>query len=163
MIEPLETTIAAIAARCLRTEAPISADTPFELLGLDSLATIELAAALEAELGRELPADILAGCTNARSLAARLAREGLGARANDDPFDQMLADAVLPEDVRPAGTSAAATTDLRAARKILLTGATGFLGGALLRELLDTSSATIFCLVRQASGRLKPASTGCRR
>ena len=84
--------------------AAVDLDTPFELLGLDSLATIELAAALEDELGCELPADVLVGCTDARSLAARLARLGVGdARRADDPFDQMVADAVLPDDIRPAG------------------------------------------------------------
>ena len=156
MIEHLESTITAVATRCLRSDVRIEAGTPFELLGLDSLATLELAAALEAELGCDLPADILADCADAKALAARLVRDGIGARAHEDPFEQMFADAVLSEDVRPAGRLAR-TTDLRAARKILLTGATGFLGGALVQELLDTTSATLVCLVRSKQGRLQPA------
>ena len=158
MTEQLESTITAVAARCLRSGVRIEPGTPFELLGLDSLATIELAAALEEELGCNLPPDVLADCADAKALAARLMREGIGGRAHEDPFDQMFADAVLPADVRPLGRTAR-TTDLRAARKILLTGGTGFLGQALIQELLETTSATLVCLVRPHSARLKPAST----
>ena len=142
----LERTITEVAARCIRTEVAIDKDTPFDLLGLDSLATIELAAALEAELGRELPAHLLAECSNARSLAARLSREGV-IRPVEDPYEQMFADAVLPEDVRPLHAPRA-SSDLREARRILVTGATGFLGGALVEELLEQTSARLVCLVR---------------
>ena len=163
----LEATITAVAARCLHgslagrgSQTTIDVNTPFELLGLDSLATIELAAALENELGFELPADVLVDCTDARSLAARLARLGAGdARRANDPFDQMVADAVLPDDIRPAGARAHCDTGLRNAHTILLTGATGFLGSALLEELLDTSNATIVCLVRPTSPPIRRSET----
>ena len=49
---------------------------------------------------------------------------------------------------------------LRTARTILLTGATGFLGSALLEELLDTSHATIVCLVRPTSAPISRSGTG---
>ena len=164
----LEATIGAVATRCLHGypagrshPAAVDLDTPFEWLGLDSLATIELAAALEDELGCELPADVLVGCTDARSLAARLARLGVGdARTADDPFDQMVADAALPDDIRPASESVHPDTGLRNARTILLTGATGFLGSAILAELLDTSNATIVCLVRSTSQPMSMSDTG---
>jgi thioester reductase-like protein len=183
---PLEATITGVAARCLHGwrdgsagrpavalaegsrrdfagrshQTAIDLDTPFDLLGLDSLATIELAAALEDELGCELPADVLVDCPDARSLAARLARLGAGdARRADDPFDQMIADVVLPDDIRPARASVHADTGLRGARTILLTGATGFLGSALLEELLDTSNATIVCLVRPTSPPIRRPAT----
>src|SRR5262249_55401944 len=109
--------------------------------GLDSLAIIELTAALEEALGRELPVDLLIDCPDAQTLAARLA----GPRT-EDPFEQMLADAVLPDDIQPPPARA-----LRDTRTILLTGATGFLGAALLDALLDTTDATILCLVRPTS------------
>ena len=170
MMEQLESTITAVAARCLRSDVQIDAGTPFELLGLDSLATIELAAALELELGCELPADVLAECVDARTLATRLLSEGIRTRPQEDPFEQMFADAVLPDDVRPS--ERLARTDLRAARRILVTGATGFLGQAIVQELLRTTSATVLCLVspgqaksglsrtftaRVGGGRLQPA------
>lgn len=39
---------------------------------------------------------------------------------------------------------------LTAPQRILLTGATGFVGGFLLSELLDQTAATVYCLVRAA-------------
>lgn len=38
--------------------------------------------------------------------------------------------------------------------RILLTGATGFLGAFLVRELLDRTDATVFCLIRGAAKRV---------
>jgi thioester reductase-like protein len=145
----IESTIAAVARRRLRSATPFHADTPFALLGIDSLGTIEMAAALEEALGCDLPPDVLAGCDDARALAARITQlrdRSVGAR-QQDPFDQMLADAMLPDDVRPMRIGAR-STDLRRAKRILLTGATGFLGGALLEELLAASDGDIVCIVR---------------
>jgi thioester reductase-like protein len=66
-----------------------------------------------------------------------------------DPFDRMLADAELPDDVEPGkGAGAIGRTSLASARSVLLTGATGFLGRWLAREILEQSGATITCLVR---------------
>jgi thioester reductase-like protein len=55
----------------------------------------------------------------------------------------MQADSRLPEDIRPSGETAATP-----ARRVLLTGATGFLGAYLLRDLLTETEADIWCLVR---------------
>ena len=158
MSATLEQTITAVASRCVPTQAPIDGDTPFAVLGLDSLGTIELAAALEAELGCELPADVLAGCNSARTLASRIARHRL-ARPGD-PFQQMFDDARLPDDVRPR-RAVQQTTDLRSARNILVTGASGFLGGAVVDALLAGTAATLYCLVR--AGRPLPQDARMRR
>ena len=152
---PLEQTIADVAARCVRVNVPIDRDTPFDRLGLDSLATIELAAALEAELGCELPADLLCGRNTARSLADRISRSS-APRAAEDAFEQMVADAVLPDDVRPS-ERVHASTDLRQARRILVTGATGFLGGAIVSELLGSTTASLVCLTRSGRAPAKHA------
>ncbi|RQR47797.1 NAD-dependent epimerase/dehydratase family protein [Burkholderia sp. Bp9126] len=53
--------------------------------------------------------------------------------------------AVLPDDLAPLDAPVADTP-----RGLLLTGATGFVGRHLLRELLDRTDATIYCLVRAA-------------
>jgi thioester reductase-like protein len=142
----VEAAVQAVAARCLRSSVRFDPDTPFALLGIDSLATIEMAAALEDSLGCALPPDLVAECPDARSLAVRITQLRSDRPAINDRFEQMLADAVLPDDVIPRG--AARCSDLHAAKRILLTGATGFLGGALLKELLRTTDAEVVCLVR---------------
>jgi thioester reductase-like protein len=59
------------------------------------------------------------------------------------PADIMHRDSVLPPDVQPpAGTADAPTGS------VLVTGATGFLGAILLRELLGKSDLTAYCIVR---------------
>src|SRR5918993_2417338 len=104
-----------------------------------------MATALETELGCELPADILAASCTARTLAVRIARGDIAQPA--DPFAQMYDDARLASDIQPSAR-VRRTTDLRQARTILVTGATGFLGSALVDELLAKTTATLFCLVR---------------
>ena len=155
--------VASVAARCLRTPVVIDPDTPLALLGLDSLSTIEMAAELEEAFGCELPADVLSECADARSLASLISSLQGSKRDvdRDDPLNAMLADAVLPADVRPL-SPAALSTDLKAAGRILLTGATGFLGGALLDELLQHTAADIVCLVRNPDtwARTQRAHTG---
>ncbi len=148
--DSLQAAVAAAAAKCLRTPLrTIGPDVPFSLLGLDSLAAIELAAALEDTVGSKLPAGLLAECPDLRSLTARLQQIGLneGRKRPEDPFDRMLADAVLPEDVRPV-RRVPDSVALENARAILLTGATGFLGAALAKEILHRSAATLVCLMR---------------
>lgn len=157
----LEAAIAAAAARCLQTPERLGPDVPFSLLGLDSLKAIELAAELEDAAGLKLPADVIFECADLRSLTARLLRLGQEQEiaTSDELVERMLADAILPDDVRPPAP-AAGSTSFERARSILLTGATGFLGGALARELLTGTRATLVCLVRpsatagESAGRL---------
>ena len=158
----IEAAIAAVAARCLRPTTRFDADTPFALLGIDSLSTIEMAAALEESLGCELPPDLLAGCDDARALALRITRlrESAAVIEHEDAFDLMFADAVLPDDVCPLQQHHV-STDLRRAKRILLTGATGFLGNALLDELIRSSDARIVCLVRASADR-RQGNASCR-
>ena len=151
-------TIAALAARVARVpvrDADVSA--PFALLGVDSVGAIELAVAVEETFGIDVPPDVMAACRDAAALAAyvdaRLSPAVI-ARERTDPIAGMLADAVLADDVAPREIRAipphrlSQRGGLEAARAILLTGATGFLGSWLARELLDRSNATLFCIVR---------------
>jgi thioester reductase-like protein len=157
-------TITALAARIARVpEAEIDADTPFALLGIDSVGAIELAAAVEEAFGLELPPDVLADCRDVRSLTAEVdaMRSRRLGEPSADPFEQMYADAVLPADVVPGShRSGAAARDLRSAQTILLTGVTGFLGRWIAKTLLKESQATLVCLVR--SGRLQSRACGSR-
>lgn len=60
---------------------------------------------------------------------------------------QMLADARLPEDVQPAPL---APQDAARGRRVLLTGATGFVGRHTARRLLLDPALRLYCLVRGA-------------
>jgi nonribosomal peptide synthetase DhbF len=61
------------------------------------------------------------------------------------PGNDPTADAALDAGIEPAAPVAGP------ARHVLLTGATGFLGAFLLRELLDRTDADVWCLVRAGS------------
>lgn len=66
-------------------------------------------------------------------------------------LERMLADAVLPDEIVPIRKPwhrRAPAGGLRDAQRVLLTGATGFLGRWLAKELLNESQTTLFCVVR---------------
>jgi thioester reductase-like protein len=140
--------IATLAMQFVR--APERSPDPsmsFTDLGLDSLGTIELAAAIEEDLGIDVPLDLVADSTDARTLAACLTHRRGSA---EDPHE-IVRDAILPDDVRPPARSASRRIrggSLLEARSVLLTGATGFLGGWLTAELLRRSDTRLICLVR---------------
>jgi amino acid adenylation domain-containing protein/thioester reductase-like protein len=127
-------------------------DTFFELGG-NSLLAARIFARLQTIFGigpeqsrfltRRLLADpSLAGCAE----AVREVRAGLSPREAAEPRVDFYREGTLDIPVPTLGRGASDATG--PARDILLTGATGFLGGYLLRELLTTSDARIHCLVR---------------
>ena len=84
-----------------------------------------------------------------------------------DGFQEMLADAVLPPEIRPLSPGPAGMRGgLLHARHVLMTGATGFIGRWLANEILAKSDATLTCIVRSSKGdatsrlRAALASTG---
>ena len=142
----LEPLVAAAAARALRLPPEIvGPDVPFARLGLDSLGCLELAGELETALGIHIPPDAVVECTTVRSLCATL-----GGGATDSVIDRMRADAGLAADLRPRPFVGAAS--LADARHVLLTGATGFLGSALLDALLTRTTAHVTCLCADHPG-----------
>jgi thioester reductase-like protein len=138
----LEALVAAAAARCLRLPAGIvTPDVPLARLGLDSLGCLELADELESTLGMRVPAEAVVESTTIRSLCATLNGAGpVGA------FDRMRGDVELAAEIRPRAFTGAGS--LTSARHVLLTGATGFLGSALLDLLMRQTEARVTCLVR---------------
>ena len=71
-------------------------------------------------------------------------------------FDAMRRDAKLPEIIRPlleSATSDGAAAKVRQGppRVALLTGATGFVGGFILRELVERGVKRVYCLVRAST------------
>ncbi len=112
---------------------------------LDSLGAASLLAALTESLGRAVPlVDWFASRTLAE-LGARLER------ADERPFVSALAREVAQELSRPGLGRGVDASTVRPLRTVLLTGATGFLGGHLLEELLAATTLDVVCLVRGAS------------
>lgn len=107
-------------------------------LGLDSLRALELLIDVEARFGSV-------------SLAALLTRpiSDLAEVRAPSMAEPWYDDAKLPEDFH-CGPPATGPTG-----KVLLTGATGFLGGTVATRLLATSDVTIVALVRGTNGRAR--------
>jgi amino acid adenylation domain-containing protein/thioester reductase-like protein len=87
-------------------------------------------------------------------------RDGHTAAVQADLPAVLRADSVLPEDIQPSG---APMCSLSEASTVLLTGATGFLGAFLLKDLLELTSARILCLVRFNDPTGEDASAGVAR
>jgi thioester reductase-like protein len=141
--------VAATIGATLRVNAAgIGLFDSFASLGMDSLAAVELTAAIEDELGIELSLTAVHEHPSLDALCRFIEGD-----STDEPREPGLArvrqDAVLPPDIVPARERGPRTRD---ARRILLTGATGFLGAHLLRTLIDETEATVHCLVRPGAG-----------
>lgn len=135
---------------------PGSVHDDFFDLGGQSLQTIQVATRLTAALGHEVEVTTVFQHPTAAALAAAL-HGGAPPVAERYPDD-----AVLPAEIRPR--SGPGRNPARPGpRRVLLTGATGFVGRYLLRELLATTDAQVVCPVRagtreQATERLRAAA-----
>ncbi|QKV96180.1 thioester reductase domain-containing protein [Streptomyces sp. NA02950] len=130
----------------------VAPDLPLMALGFDSLASLELRNRLVHLLGLtgHLSTNAVFQTPTPDGLAARIAAiladedETPPAAAQEAPPAQVR----LADDIVPAADSAPAS--LVDAKHLFVTGGTGFLGAFLLRELLDRTSATVYCLVGAA-------------
>src|SRR4030095_10581630 len=98
-------------------------DAPLSVLGLDSLGIIEMTAAVEDVAGGAGSPGLAHESITIRELASWM--DDLKEDQSDagtDPHEQMIADSVLPEDVRPG--SGRSEVGLLNANAILITGAT---------------------------------------
>ncbi len=115
--------------------------------GGDSLLAQRLALALERRLGVRLTIQDIVGAATIQAQAALI----LGSPEAAGPGGREVADA-LRRDVRldpsVTGGGGAAPPGLG---RVLLTGATGFIGAHLLDELVTRASRTVHCLVRGGS------------
>ncbi|HEX5110856.1 MAG TPA: thioester reductase domain-containing protein [Vicinamibacterales bacterium] len=132
--------------------AAIEAGMPLTAYGIDSLGALELIASLEDRFDCRLPESLLTDCPDLDRLTSALndpiRRNGGGTLelATHGGVARMIADARLPDDIRPLAAPAPRTTH---GGPVLLTGATGFLGAAILRDLID-AGFDVVCLVRSA-------------
>ena len=147
-------------ASVLGHESPgsVTAEQNFGDLGFDSLTAVDLRGALLAGTGVRLPVSLVFDHPTPAELTDRLLSELVGAPGGGSAVD-FAAEVRLADDIRAADT-VHVTAD---PRHVLLTGATGFIGSFVLRDLLRTTGATVHCLVRAsdeeaAHAKLRAAS-----
>lgn len=136
---PTEHAVAAAFTEVLGVDG-VGAEDDFFDIGGTSLSTFSLQGALRARLGVDLPMATLFTAATVRALADRIDQGGTETGAT-----VLAEDAELGADFR-LGAEALAPADRLS--DVLLTGATGFVGVHLLRELLTATQARVWCLVR---------------
>lgn len=140
--------IAEMWAASLRLPASAITDShDFFDLGGHSLSLSDLAGRLSKAFGFKVPLVRLAGnpTLGGHLKIIREERDGHIAGVQADLTSVLRNDCVLPADIQPSGPG---FRRLKEASIVLLTGATGFLGAFLLRDILETTAARVVCLVR---------------
>ncbi|MEG4530221.1 amino acid adenylation domain-containing protein [Microcoleus sp. D2_18a_D3] len=144
---PGEEILAGIWSQLLNLKKVGIYDNFFELGG-HSLLITQLLAKVRECFQVELPLRVLFEAPTVAGLAEKIEMQQGGNTAGDRTasFD-INAEVVLDPAIRPATPLSEPKTEPAC---ILLTGATGFLGAFLLRDLLQQTQAEIYCLVRSA-------------
>ncbi|MGC9539699.1 thioester reductase domain-containing protein [Streptomyces sp. UG1] len=178
-LDELATAIAVVAGRYVPA-GQLSPDADFFDAGGTSVNAVELVSALEGELGVSVDLDEV--FADARPIA--LAKRGLGSTgaviAVPEPVESAMPMAAAPPLTTPPDSTArpedltqiladlaladrlpfTASPEPLPPRRVLLTGATGFLGSHMLLDLLRHSDAHVHCLVRAADEEAATARLG---
>ncbi|MCF1496236.1 amino acid adenylation domain-containing protein [Agrobacterium vitis] len=155
-----EIAVAEIFAHVLAVDA-VSADADFFELGGHSLMATRLVAIALERFGIELNVLDLFTSPTVASLAARIddqAHRNSPGEAGPKMDDAWRGDVVLAPELRPAGP----VVSPGPFHRVFLTGASGFLGAYLLRELLRQPETQVWCHVRGDAGmdRIKQSLAG---
>jgi amino acid adenylation domain-containing protein/thioester reductase-like protein len=135
----------------------VAPDDDFFDLGGHSLAAAQLLSVVEEVFGARLQIQTLLDNPTVTMLCDAIeARPRAGDTGREtDPSDgdppDLHAEVVLEPGIAPERGGEVAA--LRDARRVFLTGATGFLGAFLLDELLSRTEAEVYCLVRAREGK----------
>jgi amino acid adenylation domain-containing protein/thioester reductase-like protein len=128
-------------------EGEVGLDDNFFDAGGHSLAAAELLGRIEDVFGVRLPINVLLKEPTVPGLCNAVEARLRGADLEPETGPDLVSEAVLDADIYPE-REAEDTFILHRARRIFLTGATGFLGAFLLDSLLSRTEATLYCLVR---------------
>ncbi|GAB1823184.1 thioester reductase domain-containing protein [Herbidospora sp. RD11066] len=126
----------------------IGDDQLFADLGFDSLISVELRNRLAAHIGTRLSVSVVFEHPTPAALTEYLCattRAAVTGGDDDVAGVDFAGEVVLDDDVVAADTVVTVATD---PREVLLTGASGFLGAFLLRDIVRTTGAVVHCLVR---------------
>ena len=144
-------------------EGDVRRDDNFFDVGGHSLAAAQLVSSVDGAFGvrlsmREfLNSPTVAGMCEALEAWQQQGRDGRETASGErTPGPDLRADALLEPEIRPGQTYVGG---LHEARRVFLTGATGFLGAFLLDALLSRTEAEIHCLVRPRKEDTHPAAT----
>ncbi|MGB8166104.1 MAG: thioester reductase domain-containing protein [Chthoniobacteraceae bacterium] len=139
--------------------AKLSLDRPLTELGLDSLMAVELINRVESQLGTAVPTGKLIGGPTIAKISAVVLEVLTGAVANtaaEEPAApagetiDFAAEIALDPALR-FGATPVEPAQFTAPGIVFLTGATSFLGAFLLRDLLEKTTADIYCLLASPS------------
>ncbi|MEW1691323.1 amino acid adenylation domain-containing protein [Streptomyces sp. NPDC091265] len=123
-------------------------------LGGHSLLAVTLARRIEERCGRRPSLRALFAAPTVEGVDRLLGREAGEERPADDATPDLAAEVRLAPDITGTGRDAAAIVPapvrraLRPSPRPLLTGASGFLGAFLLRDLIERTDGPVDCLVR---------------
>ncbi|RKW44866.1 MAG: amino acid adenylation domain-containing protein, partial [Lautropia sp.] len=139
----VEEVLAGIWQELLGVERVGRHDNFFDLGG-HSLLILQLLVNVQKRLGREIDLQTFYRVPSVAAMAG-LIQVGAGPDDSNSTWEQMQRDAVLDPGLV---AEAPPVVEVDAVRQVLLTGATGFLGAFVLRELQRRTSAHVTCVVR---------------
>lgn len=155
---PLETMIADIWSTILHLKKVGRKDSFFKIGG-HSIEAAELASHMSRAFDLKVSMGLVMESSTLEEYSRRIQKMiDLGEKTQKAPITTAELfwiwknrEARLSPDIAPSSNSSPSEEQYRSPKKIFLTGATGFVGSFMLRELLDQTDADIFCLVRAGS------------